>query len=58
MKTDPLNWKEELIKRIDGIVKKGRFAQDLSILIDKDFIVPTYIQDAITFIAEKKKIKI
>ncbi len=57
MKTDPLNWKEELIMRIDGIVKKGRFAQELSILIDKDFAVPIYIQDSIKFIAEKKKIK-
>lgn len=58
MKADASNWKDELIKRIDGVVKKGRFAQELSILIDMKFIVPEYIKDSIKFIANKKNIPI
>ena len=50
------NWSEELLKRIDGTVKKGRFAQELAILIDKDFIVPNYIKDALEFIFNQNKI--
>jgi putative ATP-dependent endonuclease of OLD family len=53
-KDNPALWPEELIKRIDKTVKKGRFAQELSILIDTDFIVPTYINLAITHIAKLK----
>lgn len=37
---------------------KGRFAQELSLLIDKDFIVPSYIIDAINHIAKCKNISI
>jgi putative ATP-dependent endonuclease of OLD family len=51
-------WEAELIKRIDQTVKKGRFAQELSLLIDKDFIVPAYIKTAISHIANCKNITI
>ena len=57
-------WGSELIKRIDGTVKKGRFAQELSILIENgeliygEFIVPEYIKNAITHIANCKNIPI
>jgi putative ATP-dependent endonuclease of OLD family len=51
-------WEEELIKRIDNTVMKGRFSQELSLLIDEHFIVPTYIKDAITHIAKCKNIPI
>lgn len=51
-------WEAELIKRIDNTVMKGRFAQELSLLIDKDFIVPSYITEAITHIAKCKNISI
>ncbi|WP_115621426.1 hypothetical protein [Chryseobacterium indoltheticum] len=60
-----LNFGEsELIKRIDNTIKKGRFAQELSILIEGgaliygEFIVPGYIKNAITHIANCKKISI
>lgn len=52
------NWSEELISRIDGTVKKGRFAQELSLHIDKDFTIPSYIKDAIEFIFKHNNIKI
>jgi len=57
-KDNPELWETELIKRIDKTVKKGRFAQELSLLIDKDFIVPTYINTAISHIAKCKNISI
>jgi putative ATP-dependent endonuclease of OLD family len=50
------NWSEELLKRVDGTVKKGRFAQELAILIDKDFIVPIYIKEALEFILNQNHI--
>jgi putative ATP-dependent endonuclease of OLD family len=50
-------WKNELIKRIDGTVKKGRFAQELSLLIDDEFIVPDYIKNAIKFVVEARGIE-
>ncbi|MDC8106710.1 AAA family ATPase [Chryseobacterium sp. B21-037] len=50
-------WQEELLKRIDGTIKKGRFAQELSLLIDKDFIVPPYIERAIKHIISCKKLQ-
>jgi putative ATP-dependent endonuclease of OLD family len=50
------NWKEELIKRIDGTVKKGRFAQELSLLIDNDFVVPEYITEALEFVFQTNNI--
>lgn len=53
---DPELWEEELIKRIDKTIKKGRFALELSLLIDEDFIVPAYIKDAISHIAKCKEI--
>jgi len=59
---NPEIWEEELIKRIDKVVKKGRFAQELSVLIkDSDvfypkFIVPSYIHNAIVHIAKSKNI--
>jgi putative ATP-dependent endonuclease of OLD family len=49
-------WNDELIKRIDGTVKKGRFAQELVLHINKDFIIPEYIDKAIRFIAKAKNI--
>lgn len=52
------NWKEELISRIDQTVMKGRFAQELSLLIDKDFEVPAYIENAISHIAKCKNLKV
>jgi putative ATP-dependent endonuclease of OLD family len=52
------SWGEELISRIDQTVMKGRFAQELSLLIDEDFEVPTYIEDAILHIAKCKNIKV
>lgn len=55
---NPELWKEELIKRIDNTAKKGRFAQELSLLIDKHFIVPSYITKAIIHIAKCKNIPI
>ena len=57
-------WESELIKRIDGTIKKGRFAQELSILIANgklnygEFIVPEYIKNAIIHIANCKNIPI
>jgi len=54
--SDSQDWSSELIKRVDGTVKKGRFAQELSLLIDKNFVVPTYIEDALRFISNKKGI--
>jgi putative ATP-dependent endonuclease of OLD family len=55
-KNNPELWETELIKRIDQTVKKGRFAQELSLLIDKDFVVPVYINSAISHIAKCKNI--
>lgn len=55
-KDNPELWETELIKRIDQTVKKGRFAQELSLLIDKDFVVPAYIKSAISHIAKCKNI--
>lgn len=49
------NWSSELIKRIDGTVKKGRFAQELTLNIDENFKVPSYIQNALNFILERTK---
>jgi putative ATP-dependent endonuclease of the OLD family len=53
---NPQSWEDELIKRIDKTVTKGRFAQELSLLIDKDFLVPNYIKTAILHIAKCKNI--
>src|SRR5690606_31303718 len=50
-KDNPELWEVELIKRIDHTIKKGRFAQELSLLIDKEFVVPAYINEAISHIA-------
>jgi putative ATP-dependent endonuclease of OLD family len=52
------NWNEELLKRIDGTIKKGRFAQELSLLIDKNFEIPKYLYDALQFIFTKNNIDI
>lgn len=57
-KDNPELWEAELIKRIENTVMKGRFAQELSLLIDEDFIVPSYIKEAITHIAKCKNITI
>jgi len=50
------DWDKELIKRVDKTVKKGRFAQELSALIDEDFVVPSYIEEAINHIKRLKNI--
>jgi putative ATP-dependent endonuclease of OLD family len=55
-KNNPELWETELIKRIDNTITKGRFAQELSILVDKTFIVPKYIKKAISHIAKCKEI--
>jgi putative ATP-dependent endonuclease of the OLD family len=55
-KTKPEMWDSELLKRISNTVKKGRFAQELSLLIDKDFKVPKYISDALSHIQKCKNI--
>jgi len=52
----PDDWSTELIKRIDGTIKKGRFAQELSLNIDKDFVVPRYIESALKFIYTKREL--
>jgi putative ATP-dependent endonuclease of OLD family len=52
------DWADELINRIGGTVMKGRFAQELSLLIDKDFKVPDYIEKAILHIAKCKNIEV
>lgn len=63
-RANPELWESELIKRIDNTIKKGRFAQELSILIEGgellygEFIVPDYIKKAIEHIANCKKIPI
>jgi putative ATP-dependent endonuclease of OLD family len=51
-------WDIELLKRIDQTVMKGRFAQELSLLIDGNFEIPEYIKNAILHIANCKEIKI
>ncbi|NAY91383.1 AAA family ATPase [Muricauda sp. JGD-17] len=56
-KENPELWESELLKRIDNTVMKGRFAQELSLLIDKDFVVPEYIDKAISHITTYKKIE-
>jgi putative ATP-dependent endonuclease of OLD family len=55
-KDNPDLWEQELIKRIDNTVMKGRFAQELSLLIDENFIVPQYIVEAINHIRKCKNI--
>ncbi|GAB6137469.1 ATP-dependent nuclease [Halanaerobaculum tunisiense] len=51
-------WSEKLITKIDKTIKKGRFAQQLTLEIDKEFEIPSYIEDAIRFIARKKGIEL
>lgn len=55
-KEHPELWEAELIKRIDKTIMKGRFALELSVLIDENFIVPEYIKCAIAHIAKCKEI--
>jgi len=50
------DWSTELLKRVDGTVKKGRFAQELAINIDEKFVIPSYIKDALEFIFKQNKI--
>lgn len=57
-KDNPDKWGDELIRRIDQTVTKGRFAQELSLLIDENFSVPEYIKAAILHIAKCKNIKV
>ena len=52
------NWANELINKISKTITKGRFAQELSLLIDKNFKVPEYIEKAILHIAKCKNIKV
>lgn len=55
-KDNPELWPRELIKRIDNTITKGRFAQELSLLIDDKFAVPEYIDKAIRHIKRCKNI--
>lgn len=50
------NWSEELIKRVDGTIKKGRFAQELALNIDSEFEIPQYIKNALEFIFDNNDI--
>lgn len=52
------DWSVELLKRVDGTVKKGRFAQELALNIDKDFEIPDYIKNALEFILKQNNIAI
>jgi len=52
------DWSVELLKRVDGTVKKGRFAQELAMNIDKDFEIPDYIKNALEFILKQNNIAI
>ena len=52
------DWSEELIKRVDGTIKKGRFAQELALNIDEDFEVPQYIKEALNFVFQKNNIAV
>lgn len=52
------NWGDELIKRIDGTITKGRFAQELSLNIDANFEIPSYIEDAIIFVCQARGIEL
>lgn len=54
----PETWKDELIKRINQTCTKGRFAQELSTLIDSEFLVPEYLANAIKYIADCKSISL
>lgn len=56
VRVDEEDWKDELIKRIDGTITKGRFSQELSLNIDAEFIVPPYIREAIQFVVEARGI--
>lgn len=55
-KDSPENWPAELIRRIDNTLTKGRFAQELSVLIDNNFKVPAYIDAAFKHIKKCKNI--
>ncbi len=52
------DWPCELLKRVDGTIKKGRFAQELAINMDSNFVVPKYIKDALKFIFKKNGIDV
>jgi hypothetical protein len=53
---NPELWDDELINRIGKTITKGRFAQELSSNIDKHFVVPEYISQALSYIAKCKNI--
>ncbi len=57
VETNGEDWNKELIKRIDGTITKGRFAQELSLYIDESFVIPSYIEDAIIFVCEARGIE-
>lgn len=57
IKTDD-EWSTELLKRVDGTVKKGRFAQELALNIDEKFKVPNYIKNALEFILKQNNIDV
>jgi len=47
----PDEWHGGLISRIEERVGKGRFSQELALHLDRTFVVPQYVADAIRFIA-------
>lgn len=49
-------WTEELLKRVDGTIKKGRFAQELAVIMDEKFKFPEYIMNALLFVFSKNGI--
>jgi hypothetical protein len=50
-------WPAQLLRRIDKTIKKGRFVQELSLLIDGEFTAPRYLEAAIEQIITAKKIR-
>lgn len=55
-KDNPAIWATKLLNKISRTITKGRFAQELSLLIDTDFVVPQNIEDAIYHIIATKDI--
>jgi len=55
-KDEPATWTEKLLRKVEGTITKGRFSQELSMLIDEHFVVPKNIEDAIIHLAQTKNL--
>ncbi len=53
-KDNPELWVKKLLAKISGTISKGRFAQELSLLIDSDFVVPKNVEDGIMHMVKAK----